>query len=96
MDKNGNNKNVGQELSYYALCKMLKNLAKECGITKKVTPSTIRNARIAELSGKMTKGEMNDYFGWKNGSKMTCAKVTDEELEDAILAMHGIVKNKDK
>jgi len=70
-------------MNYSALAKMIKDLAKKCGITKKVNPHSFRHARATTRASKMTECQMNAYFGWVQ--VQTCLQLMYTCLEENFL-----------
>ena len=57
-------------MSYPALAKVLKVTAEQVGLKKRVTPHRLRHSRATFLASKLTEAQMNQVFGWKQGSEM--------------------------
>ncbi|MEM2211396.1 MAG: site-specific integrase [Nitrososphaerales archaeon] len=81
-------------MSYPALAKILKVAAKKAGLTKKVHPHKLRHSRATFLASKLTEAQMNQVFGWRQGSKMPSIYVhlSGRDLDDAILGVYGLKK----
>ena len=82
-------------LDYAGIRDMLKDLAKRCGIKKRVNPHSIRHARCTHMASKLTEAQMKEYFGWVQGSKMASVYVhlSGRDVDEAILKAYGIIKN---
>ncbi|MEA3378864.1 MAG: hypothetical protein U9Q69_04460 [Nanoarchaeota archaeon] len=49
---------------------MIRKLFKEAGVDKKHNPHTFRHSRASYLANYLTEFQMNQYFGWVQGSDM--------------------------
>jgi integrase len=80
---------------YAGVRDMLSELAKRCGIKKRVNPHSFRHARATHLANKLTEAQMKEYFGWTQGSKMASIYVhlSGRDVDKAILEAYGIKKN---
>jgi len=85
-------------MSYPALAKILKVAAKKAGLKKRVTPHKLRHSRATFLATKLTEAQMNQIFGWKQGSEMPSIYVhlSGRDVDDAILGVYGLKKVKDE
>ena len=85
-------------MSYPALIKILKVAAERAGLSKKVHPHKLRHSRATFLASKLTEAQMNQVFGWKQGSEMPSIYVhlSGRDLDDAILGVYGLKKVEEK
>jgi site-specific recombinase XerD/ribosomal protein L40E len=85
-------------MSYPALAKILKVAAERAGLSKKVHPHKLRHSRATFLASKLTEAQMNQVFGWKQGSDMPSIYVhlSGRDLDDAILGVYGLRKVEEK
>jgi len=85
-------------MSYPALAKILKVAAERAGLSKKVHPHKLRHSRATFLASKLTEAQMNQVFGWKQGSDMPSIYVhlSGRDLDDAILGVYGLKKVEEK
>lgn len=60
----------GKPLLYERFNLILKNVVKNAGIDKKISPHTLRHSRATHLASKLTESEMCHYLGWQMGSDM--------------------------
>jgi site-specific recombinase XerD/ribosomal protein L40E len=83
-----------EAMSYPALAKILKVAAKKAGLKKRVSPHKFRHSRATFLAGKLTEAQMNQIFGWKQGSEMPSIYVhlSGRDVDDAILGVYGLKK----
>ena len=81
-------------MSYPALAKILKTATKRVGLKKRVTPHLLRHSRATFLASRLTEAQMNQIFGWKQGSEMPSIYVhlSGRDLDDAILGVYGLKK----
>lgn len=92
------NRNKHERLAYGTVKGALKRIAKKMGIEKRVNPHSFRHARATHMASKLTEAQMEQYFGWVHGSKMSSVYVhmSGRDMDDAILKMHGIIPEEEK
>jgi site-specific recombinase XerD/ribosomal protein L40E len=85
-------------MSYPALAKILKVAAERAGLKKKVHPHKLRHSRATFLASKLTEAQMNQVFGWRQGSKMPSIYVhlSGRDLDEAILGVYGLRKRSEE
>lgn len=95
---NFGSKNQNEIVSYPRVNNMLKKHFKKAGIDKKSNPHIFRHSRATYLANHLTEFQMNQYFGWKQGSDMpsTYVHLSGKEIEGAILALNGVVDKEKK
>jgi site-specific recombinase XerD/ribosomal protein L40E len=83
--------NRHEAMSYPALAKVLKVAAERAGLRKRVTPHRLRHSRATFLARRLTEAQMNQFFGWRQGSEMPSIYVhlSGRDLDDAILGVYG-------
>jgi site-specific recombinase XerD/ribosomal protein S27AE len=83
-----------EAMSYPALAKLLRASAQRAGLNKKIHPHKLRHSRATFLASKLTEAQMNQVFGWKQGSDMPSVYVhlSGRDLDDAILGVYGLKK----
>lgn len=81
-------------LRYNSWRKILKIVSKKAGVNKKVNPHSFRHARATHMANKLTEAQMDEYFGWVQGSKMASVYVhlSGRDVDKAVLAYYGIEK----
>ncbi|MFA5142190.1 MAG: tyrosine-type recombinase/integrase [Candidatus Woesearchaeota archaeon] len=91
------NRQKSVPISYRAINKLLRVHCAKSGITKRCNPHMFRHSRATYLANHLTEFQMNQYFGWAQGSEMpsTYVHMSGKEVESAILVMNGI-KSMDK
>lgn len=84
--------NKGKPLSYGAMTKMLNNLFKKAKLDKKCNPHIFRHSRATFLANYLTEFQMNQYFGWVQGSGMpaTYIHMSGKNIDNALLKMNGV------
>jgi integrase len=89
--------NRNQSLEYFALRKMLQEVGKKAGIKKAINPHNFRHSRATTLANRFTEAQMNEYFGWIQGSDISQVYVhlSGRDLDDAVLTLRGM-KPKDE
>lgn len=63
-------KHAGQQISPFALIKLVKTAFKRVGSRHKVTIQTLRKTNSSEMSEKLTASQLCDRQGWVQGSRM--------------------------
>jgi integrase/ribosomal protein L40E len=86
------NMNRGRPLGYAALRKILRVTFQRAGIAKKSNPHSFRHARATDLAKHLTEFQMNQRFGWTQGSDMprTYVHLSGRDTDEAMLRLHGI------
>jgi ribosomal protein L40E len=71
---------------------LIRRIAERVGITKKVNPHIFRHSRATHLATHLTEAQMNEYFGWVQGSNMasTYVHLSGRDVDDALMRMHGM------
>jgi site-specific recombinase XerD len=90
--------NHHQPLEYGACRKMLQEIAKKAGIKKAINPHNYRNSRATSLANHFTEAQMNEYFGWIQGSDISQVYVhlSGRDLDDAVLNVRGMKPKEEK
>jgi site-specific recombinase XerD len=85
-------------LSWNAVRKLVKRLAKKAGINKPVHPHAFRHARATFLASKLTEAQLKEYFGWTQSSRMASVYVhlSGRDVDKALLKAHGIEVEEEK
>ena len=86
-----NNKDV---ITYNAISKMIKGVAKEAKIDKKIYCHLFRHSRATFLSKHLTESQLKAMFGWTQGSEMagTYVHLSGKDIDDSILKLNGLKK----
>ena len=90
--------NRNQSLQYYACRKMLQEIGKKAGIKKDINPHNFRHSRATFLANRFTEAQMNEYFGWIQGSDIPQVYVhlSGRDLDDAVLTLRGMKPKEEK
>ena len=85
-------RNKGKPIRYSNVRVLIAKLAKKAGIKKRVNPHLFRHSRATHLAKHLTEAQMNQYFGWVQGSDMpaTYVHMSGRDVDYAILKLHGI------
>ncbi|MDK2463237.1 MAG: tyrosine-type recombinase/integrase, partial [Candidatus Korarchaeota archaeon] len=77
---------------YGAICQILRRAAQAAGVRKRVNPHNFRHSRATYLANYLTEAQMNQYFGWVQGSDMpsTYVHLSGRDVDAAILRTYGI------
>ena len=87
-----NNRN--KQIHYANAGNLIRKLAKKAGIKKRVYPHLFRHSRATHLANHLTEAQMNQHFGWVQGSDMpaTYVHMSGRDVDDALLKAHGLKK----
>ncbi|MBN1860303.1 MAG: tyrosine-type recombinase/integrase [Candidatus Thermoplasmatota archaeon] len=90
------NHNQRTPILYTHFKKMLVDMAKKAGITKRVNPHSFRHSRASKMANHLTDAQMNNYFGWVQGSDMpaTYVHLSGRDMDNAIFKMNGMKTEK--
>jgi len=83
-----------EAMSYTALVKVLRVAAERAGLQKRVNARKLRHSRATFLASKLTEAQMNQLFGWRQGSPMPSVYVhlSGRDVDNAILGLYGLRK----
>ena len=72
--------------------RIIKTLAKKANIKKRIYPHLFRHSRATYLANKFTESQLNQYFGWVQGSIMpsTYVHLSGRDLDDKIFEINGL------
>jgi len=98
---NFGSRNHNQAMDYHGFQVMINRLFEKAGINKRHNPHLFRHSRATYMANHLTEFQMNQYFGWIQGSDMpaTYVHMSGREVDKAILEMNGleqIKKEKEK
>lgn len=84
--------NHNKAIKYGNIRMMLSRLFKKADIRKRYNPHLFRHSRATFMANHLTEFQMNQYFGWIQGSGMpaTYVHMSGREVDTAILEMNGI------
>lgn len=79
-------------VTYQGIAQNIKRIARKAGVKKRITPHLFRHSRATHLAGDLTEAEMDEYFGWVQGSDMpaTYVHLSGRDVDDKILQIHGL------
>jgi integrase/recombinase XerD len=82
-------------LSYKRISDILVGAAGRAGIKKRINPHSFRHSRATHLANHLTEAQMNEYFGWVQGSNMPSVYVhlSGRDVDKALLATYGIASD---
>ena len=83
-----------EKLRYEAIRMQLIKISRKAGINKKIHPHLFRHSRATYMANYLTEAQMNQYFGWVQGSGMPAVYVhlSGRDVDDAILKANGFTK----
>jgi len=86
------NVNHHQPVQYANIRKVLQDLFRKAGISKKANPHMFRHSRATFLANYLTEFQMNQYFGWVQGSEMpaTYVHMSGKAIDSALLTLYGL------
>lgn len=81
--------------TYGAARMMLRRRAKDAKLKKRVNPHMFRHSQASILADDLTEAQMNEYLGWKQGSKMPAIYVhlSGRNVDQKILELKGMKKH---
>ncbi len=92
-------KNVGRNakpeaISYVAVSGIIKNVARQVGIKKRIYPYNFRHSRATFLSKYLTDAELKNFLGHTQESRATAVYIhlSGKDIDDKLLKMYGIKK----
>ena len=96
-----------EQLSYSRLSAILKEIAIKAGVKTyeingksrtKIHPHLFRHSRASYLANHLTEAQMNQYFGWVQGSNMPAIyiHISGRDVDPAILRLYGIKNREEK
>jgi len=90
-------RNKNRPICYQNVNKLIKKIAIRARIRKRANPHMFRHTRATHLANHFTEAQMNHYFGWVQGSKMSSIYVhlSGRDIDKAVLKLHGIQEEKD-
>ena len=85
-------RNHNNAMAYITLRALLKRLFEKAGIKKRYNPHLFRHSRATFMAHHLTEFQMNQYFGWFQGSRMpaTYVHMSGRDVDTAILRMNGM------
>jgi site-specific recombinase XerD len=83
---------LGKPLEYQMFRKIIKDAARKAGIKKRVYPHILRHSRATILANYLTEAQMNQFFGWVQGSDMPRIYVhlSGRDIDKAINKIYGL------
>ena len=84
-------RNRDKVVKYSNIRLLIVDLAKKAGIKKRVHPHLFRHSRATSLAKYFTDAQMNQYFGWVQGSGMpsTYVHLSGKDVDGTLLKLHG-------
>lgn len=92
------NHNLHEPLLHKGAQKLVDEAFKRAGITKRHNLHWFRHSRATLLAPKLTEQILCKFMGWRIGSQQprTYSHLSVEQINDAILSIHGLKKEEDK
>jgi integrase len=93
-------RNKGNKMKYGTFRALVLRLVRKAGIKKRVYPHLFRHTRVTHLllNKQINEAQAKVYFGWVPSSTMLSeySHLVSSDVNDAILAMHGIKTGEEK
>jgi len=85
-----------ETLRYDAIRRRLIKISEKACIKKKIHPHLFRHSRATFMANYLTEAQMNQYFGWIQGSDMPFIYVhlSGRDIDDAVLKANGVHETK--
>jgi len=85
-------------MEYKMLSKVIKMVAKNADVDKRVCPHILRHSRATVLANYLTEAQMNQFFGWVQGSDMPriYAHLSGRDIDKVINKMYGLELEEEK
>ncbi len=85
-------KNQNKSLKYKTHRTLIERLVKKAGIKKRANPHMFRHSRATFMAHHLTEFQMNQYFGWVQGSGMpaTYIHMSGKDLDESIKKLNGM------
>jgi integrase len=83
-----------QQLKYIGLAKLVKRIAKNAGVGKRVNPYIFRHTRLTHPSKILTEAVLCEFAGWRQGSEMprNYVHLSGRDVDEAVLRAYGLIK----
>lgn len=93
---NFGSRNHNKAMDYHAFKMVLARLFKKAEINKRHNPHLFRHSRATYMANHLTEFQMNQYFGWIQGSDMpaTYVHLSGRDVDKAVLEMNGLQDKK--
>lgn len=91
-------RNRNKAMAYDVFRMVLSRLFRKAGVNKRHNPHLFRHSRATYMANHLTEFQMNQYFGWIQGSDMpaTYVHLSGRETDKAILEMNGLQQKKEE
>ncbi len=93
---------MNQKMDYETIRMMIHKVFRRAGIQKRHNPHTFRHSRATFLANHLTEFQMNQYFGWVQGSDMakgvsrlSVDASKTQDLKESEMIDRGLVKRSD-
>jgi len=89
---NFGSRNHNKAMDYHAFKMVIARLFRKAGLKKRCNPHLFRHSRATYMANHLTEFQMNQYFGWIQGSNMpsTYVHLSGREVDKAIIEMNGL------
>lgn len=85
-------RNKNKIIRYESVRRLISKLAKKADVKKRVYPHLFRHTRATHLSEHFTDAQLDEYFGWVQGSKQpsTYVHLSGKNIDSAVLKLYGL------
>lgn len=90
--------NVGDQMNYPAIRKMLKEVRNRSSIDKPANPHHFRHSRATYMANRFTEAQLCEWFGWVQGSDVPSRYVhlSGRDIDNEYDRLHGIEEEDQK
>lgn len=87
-----------KQVDYASIRAMIRRVAKKARVRKRINPHIFRHSRATHLANELTEAQMNEFFGWVQGSDMpsTYVHLCGRDVDNALLKMYGMKGEEDE
>lgn len=91
-------RNRNSPLTYGGAKELVRRIAEDAEIKKRVYPHLFRHSRATKLANALTESQLKQHLGWVQSSQMasTYVHLSGRDVDSALLKLNGIVAEKEE